>query len=189
MSNGLTATYMMAASALEYYRGIGGELDESGELVKLIIAQGINLGTEGNVLDRAVQVKEALDDFCREAEINPRVLEALRQGTNQGFIMYAGKKESPVSLDPEVTISMVAAFYNVKPDELRSDSRVQHLVRPRHAAMYVLKHRHNLSMVEVGGLLGRDHSTVSFAVGKIGEQLTSDDRLAREIQGFMDQLG
>jgi len=51
--------------------------------------------------------------------------------------------------------------------ELKGHRRTAKFVRPRHIAMYLCRELLDRSLLQVGKLFGRDHTTVMFAVGKI----------------------
>ena len=75
---------------------------------------------------------------------------------------------------PDEIIKNVCSFYNIKPTQIKSAKRSAYLVRARQIAMYLLKKELNLSLVEIGNILGgRDHTTVMHGLGKIESFLTS----------------
>ncbi len=75
-------------------------------------------------------------------------------------------------------IAQVAAEYQVKPSDLRSDSRKQSIVMARAIAVYLNRKLLKISFLKIGSLFGnRDHSTIMHANRKIEKllELASDD--------------
>jgi chromosomal replication initiator protein len=94
------------------------------------------------------------------------------------------KDDRPAGFHPDEIIESVCAFYNVKATQLRSPKRSAFLVRPRQVAMFLLKKRLGLSLVEIGNLLGgRDHTTVMYGVEKI-ELMVENSQISEDILGI-----
>ena len=68
----------------------------------------------------------------------------------------------------------MAEYFNVKMGDMLSARRARSVARPRQIAMYLSKHLTSRSLPEIGGVTGRDHTTVIHAVRKI-EQLREQD--------------
>jgi chromosomal replication initiator protein len=79
------------------------------------------------------------------------------------------------TLSLESIIKAVSAYYDLKPQDLRSKSRQRQLVRARHVAMYLGRKHLGASLPEIGRAFGgRDHTTVLASVRKVEGLLTSD---------------
>lgn len=99
-------------------------------------------------------------------------------------VVSLSKDEKPAGFHPDEIIESVCAFYNVKPTQIRSAKRDAFLVRPRQVAMFLLKKRLGLTLVEIGNLLGgRDHTTVMHGVEKI-ELLVENSKISEDIMGI-----
>lgn len=86
---------------------------------------------------------------------------------------------------PDDVIKNICEYYNIKPTLLKGPKRNAFLVKARQIAMYVLKNELNLTLVEIGGLLGgRDHTTIIYGVEKIENLLSTNPKLASEIMGI-----
>ena len=75
-------------------------------------------------------------------------------------------------------IAQVAAEYQVKPSDLRSNSRKQSIVMARAIAVYLNRKLLRISFLKIGSLFGnRDHSTIMHANRKIEKllELARDD--------------
>ena len=83
---------------------------------------------------------------------------------------YHPLEKPPADLS-EVTIEMVQRavinHFDLTFPELKGHRRTPKFVRPRHIAMYLCRELLDKSLLQVGKLFGRDHTTVMFAVAKI----------------------
>ncbi len=83
----------------------------------------------------------------------------------------------------------VAESFHVTVADLRSSSRAQQVVRPRQLAMYLCRELTDASLPKIGVRFGnRDHSTVHYAVAKIGKQMKSDRQVLNLVQDISAQI-
>jgi chromosomal replication initiator protein len=76
-----------------------------------------------------------------------------------GPIVYPEKPPVPPAFIIHVIQETVAAQYGISRQGLSSDHRYQHLIEPRHVAMYLVKTMTNRSLPAVGRLFGGRHHT------------------------------
>ncbi|MDE0288059.1 MAG: chromosomal replication initiator protein DnaA [bacterium] len=89
---------------------------------------------------------------------------------------------------PEI-LAMTAATHGFSVGDLQGPSRRGPVVLARHSAMYLCRTLTDLSLPKIGKLFGgRDHSTVSHAIDKIGKLITSDPETARMIARLSEKL-
>ena len=94
---------------------------------------------------------------------------------------YANNKVNPKSI-----ISAVAKLYNITPENIIGKSRKQNYTHARHIVMYILREELNLSLKEIGGILGnRDHTTIINGVEKIKESLLNNDDFKKTINNIV----
>lgn len=98
-------------------------------------------------------------------------------------ISLAATKEylSPVfrrtagQLSPDKICEHVAAYYDLKPLELKGQSRQRQVALARQIAMALCRNMMSFSLPEIGRFFGgRDHTTVLSSIRKIGELRESD---------------
>jgi chromosomal replication initiator protein len=83
----------------------------------------------------------------------------------------------------------VANHWQVKVQDLRSKKRSRSVSLPRQVVMYIARQVTSLSLDEIGDAFGgRDHSTVLYAVRRVGDQVQSDPRFAAEVRHVLDRL-
>ena len=73
--------------------------------------------------------------------------------------------------------------------DLQGKARDKRIVGPRQIAMYLLRDETDLSLNDIGGLLGgRDHTTVMHGYEKVGGALDRDSRLRTDVRAVRDLL-
>ena len=84
---------------------------------------------------------------------------------------------------PDRVIAAVAAHYHLAAAALAGPGRDRTTSRARHIAIYLLREHGNLSLAEIGRLLGgRDHSSIGHAYRKMQKAHAEDLALQRQIQ-------
>jgi chromosomal replication initiator protein len=92
-------------------------------------------------------------------------------------------------VDPGHVLRTVARAFNVESDQLSGRDRSRDIALPRHVAMYILREDGNISLPQIGEVLGgRDHTTVMHACDKVADLIERDDFLRRQIIKIREQL-
>ncbi|MFO8150555.1 MAG: chromosomal replication initiator protein DnaA [Trueperaceae bacterium] len=153
---------------------------------------------------RGVKVPiEVIDYIARNVTSNIRELE----GALVRAILYASMNQEPLtrasaakalsdvfapagsSLTMPDILRVTAKHFGVEVDDLRSKGRRQELVQARQVAMFLIREMTSHSYPEIGQFFGgRDHSTVMYAVQKVGEHAGDDGDLSRHIRQIQDAL-
>jgi len=77
---------------------------------------------------------------------------------------------------------VIGKHFNVAKSDLLSPRRARSIVHPRQIGMYLAKTMTTRSLPEIGRRFGnRDHSTVLYAVRKIGDLVQIDEKVAQEV--------
>ncbi len=82
----------------------------------------------------------------------------------------------------------VAQHYSVDQRAIKGRGRSRNVVLPRQVVMYLLREETEASLVEIGALLGRDHTTVMHGYQKISEEISTDTRLRNDIMTLRQRL-
>jgi chromosomal replication initiator protein len=86
-------------------------------------------------------------------------------------------------------VSRVAASFGVAVDRILGRERSRDVALPRQIAMYLLREEANISLPQIGEVLGgRDHTTVMYACNKVADMLETDDRLRRQVIEIRDLI-
>ena len=94
-------------------------------------------------------------------------------------------EEKRKHLHADDIIEYVCSYYKVKPTQLKGPKRNASLVRARQVAMYLMQKELNLTLVEIGNLLGgRDHTTIIHGVEKIEKLVDNKQQITEDILGI-----
>lgn len=95
----------------------------------------------------------------------------------------------PDRMTPERILSAVSERFGIKVDVMCGQRRTQTIALPRQVAMYLMRHLTDLSLAEIGRSFGgRDHTTVLYAVEKVGALIRSDNVLGEKVNGLISTL-
>ena len=84
---------------------------------------------------------------------------------------------------------VVADYFGISVDDLKSKKRNNTIVKPRHIAMYLCRMETDENLAKIGlEFGGRDHSTVSTALDKMKEDLKTDENLKKKLKEIKDKL-
>ena len=88
---------------------------------------------------------------------------------------------------------VVAEYFSLSIDELRSERRTQTIVFPRQVAMYLSRELTDMSLPQIGRLFGgRDHTTIHYGHDKIAKRIKEDRslyNLVQELTATIRRLG
>lgn len=83
---------------------------------------------------------------------------------------------------PEQILNAVSTHFRVQVADLVGPKREKSIARPRQIAMYMMREETQVSLPEVGRILGgRDHTTVMYGCDKISKELEQSTELQQEI--------
>lgn len=151
----------------------------------------------GKVVDPGV-----LETIARRMQTNIRELE----GALNRILAYAylrGQALTPDLVDSaladlvpepqpvaaEQLIEAVSGVFGISVDRLLSRERSAEVALARQVAMYLLREEAQLSLPQIGAMLGgRDHTTVIHGCQKINDLLEQDERLRRQVASLREQL-
>lgn len=141
---------------------------------------------EGYVID-----DEIFDYIATNIKSNVRELE----GALTKIVAFSRVSRKPVDIDiakevlkdvispddntvitPELIIDIVADHFNISVQDISSKKKSQDIVVPRQIAMYLCRRFTEISLQELGHILGkRDHSTVMHSVEKIQNEIDTNE--------------
>jgi chromosomal replication initiator protein len=85
-------------------------------------------------------------------------------------------------------IEIVGKFYGVAQADLLGTDRTQHVAMVRHIAMYLARAHCRLSYPELGGVFGRDHSSVIHAVRMIERRIKHQPAFGKFLSRLEDAI-
>lgn len=99
------------------------------------------------------------------------------------------KKGETRELSVEEIVKAVAAKFNIKISDLKSDKKNKNLVQPRQISMYLARKLTSDSFPDIGMKIGgKDHSTVIYAVNKIKKHLDQDTKIRKTVEEIEETL-
>ena len=134
-----------------------------------------NIGNNVRNLEGAVNRLLAYSAFSGGAEINlDFAVEALKDYVNKGY----SEKNSINRIQ-----RIVAEYYQVTVDDMKSKKRSANLTVPRQVAMYLCRVLTDESFPKIGiDFGGKDHSTVMHSVEKIENEIKNNKEMANLIE-------
>ncbi len=85
--------------------------------------------------------------------------------------------------------ALVADYYNITLEDMKSKRRDKHIVFPRQVAMFLVREETPSSLPAIGKAFGgRDHTTALHSIEKIANELKEDERLRYEVQAIRERL-
>ena len=97
--------------------------------------------------------------------------------------------EAGENATPENVIKIVAEYYNLDPKDITSQKRTKEIVRARHICMYLIRVLNDISLQDVGNILGkRDHSTVIHGYEKILLEMEKDADLKAAVASLKKKI-
>ena len=103
--------------------------------------------------------------------------------------LLGAPEDSGVFSDPDVIISKVANYYQIKIEDLKGKSREQRYATPRQIAMFILREDSKINLSSIGKLFGgRDHSTVLHAIRRIQTDAATNQNLRRDLLSLRSSI-
>ena len=97
--------------------------------------------------------------------------------------------DKPKEITAPIIISVVSEHFGIKPEDIASKKRNEEFALPRQIVMYLCRQLTDLSLDNIGKLLGKkDHTTVMHGVEKIADKLKTDEDLKNKIDIIKKKL-
>jgi len=82
----------------------------------------------------------------------------------------------------ETILQETAKYFGFRREDLSSKSRSRPLTTARHIAMYLLRELTGLSLIKIGELFDRDHTTVMHGIKRIEQLMPARDTVYRQVR-------
>ena len=97
-------------------------------------------------------------------------------------------KDKPKVITAEYILDVVANYFHLKPEELKSSKRTRNIAYPRQIAMYLCRKLTDLSLPKIGEKFGgRDH-TIIHGFDKISRELQTDIELTQMLNELESKI-
>lgn len=98
-------------------------------------------------------------------------------------------KDKPKIITAEYILEIVANYFHLKPEELKSAKRTRNIAYPRQIAMYLCRKLTDLSLPKIGEKFGgRDHTTIIHGFDKISRELQTDIELTQMLNELESKI-
>lgn len=147
--------------------------------------------------------RDVIEYVAQKVQSNIRELE----GTMNRILAHAQLEQVAVTMalatnalnDPQMNskrklitlpriLETVSRFYSVSEKDLKGKGRTKEIVIPRQVAMYVMREETDRSLVDIGTLLGRDHTTVLHGIEKVGSEIEHNADRRQEVLTVREML-
>jgi len=155
-------------------------LQMKAQLEKLYIPNDVLVFIAKNVVSNIRELEGALNrviaySSLTETEISVELAEeALKE-------ILTAANTKVVTVDH--IIDVVSRYFDLRPEEFRSQKRSRNIAYPRQIAMYLCRELIGLSLPKIGSEFGgRDHTTVIHAIEKIEKDIAENSETKRAIE-------
>lgn len=101
--------------------------------------------------------------------------------------IISNKQNKNITID--VIQDVVAGYFNLRVEDLKSQRRTRNVAYPRQIAMYLSRKLTDMSLPKIGEEFGgRDHTTVIHAYEKISDALSTDESLEHTVKDITKKL-
>jgi len=91
-------------------------------------------------------------------------------------------------IPPPMILEETAEYFGLNPSDLVSKSRSRPLTTARHVAMYLLRELTGLSLIKIGELFDRDHTTALHGIKKIEGLMPARGSTYRQVQELTKKI-
>jgi chromosomal replication initiator protein len=88
----------------------------------------------------------------------------------------------------ETILTETAEYFALKREDLVSKSRSRPLTTARHMAMYLMRELTGLSLIKIGELFERDHSTALHGIKRIETLMPNRDTVYRQVKEITKRI-
>src|SRR5438093_2796573 len=132
------------------------------------------------------ELEGALTRIQAFAAVHQRQIDEEEAARLLSDIIPAGTRK-PINVDR--IQALVADYYNITLEDMKSKRRDKHIVFPRQVAMFLVREETPSSLPAIGKAFGgRDHTTALHSIEKIANELKEDERLRFEVQAIRERL-
>jgi len=161
-------------------------LRKKAEIEKLIVPNDVILFIAKSIVSNIRELEGALNRIIAYSTLANKEITVDLASEALKDLMSADK---PKTITTELIQEVVASYYNIKPEDLRSPKRTRNIAYPRQVAMYLCRKLTDLSLPKIGEKFGgRDHTTVIHGYEKIEKEILQDFDLKQTIEDLEKRI-
>lgn len=161
-------------------------LRKKAEIEKLSVPEDVLLFIAKTVISNIRELEGALNRILAFSSLtNKPITVELANEALKDLI----SKDKPKIITAEYIQEVVAAYFHLKPDELKSSKRTRNIAYPRQIAMYLCRKLTDLSLPKIGEKFGgRDHTTIIHGFEKISREQQTDIELTQMLNELESKI-
>ncbi len=94
----------------------------------------------------------------------------------------------PVTVTVDKIFGAVYKKYNIKRDDIEGPKRTKDIANARHVTVYIIRTVTDMSLPNIGKLIGRDHSTVMSSLDTIEKRMATDPVFRSEMEEMVKEI-
>ena len=146
--------------------------------------------------DVTLFLADQITDNVRQIEGIVKKLQARSylDGVNMDLNMAKGclsdllSGNEPLSVTIDKIFQTVSSALGVSVEEIKGRRRTREIAAARHAVTYLLKKLTDLSLIDIGRALDRDHATVINSIKKMEQEIESNAAFAGQVKELMREV-
>ena len=156
-------------------------------------AYSMNLSIPQNLID---YMAERLNNNIRQIEGILKRLYAINSLTGaqvnkediDKIISIVDPGNIPNDAMVEKILNHTAKKYGISVDDIKSKKKTDSIANARHIAIYIIRNLTDLSLKEIGKVVGRDHSTVLSSVNKVEINIKTVKNYENELNALINDI-
>ena len=106
--------------------------------------------------------------------------------TPQVSEMQVGKENTKSEQSFDTVVELVANYYGIAVEEIKSDSRKKEITTARQILMLLAKKYFKWTLERIGEYFGKNHATAIYAIGNIEKKLKTDENIQHDYHVFIE---
>ncbi len=94
----------------------------------------------------------------------------------------------PVAVTVDKVFSLVHKKYDIKKEDIISGKRTKEIAHARHITVYILRSATEMSLPNIGKIIGRDHTTVMSSLDAIEKKMLQDPVFRMEMEDMVKEI-
>ena len=161
-------------------------LRRKAEQEKVHVPEEVNVFIASKIESNIRELEGSLNRVLAKSRLGgqPLSLELAQEALSE---MLSVKDPRRITID--LITAVVAEYYNVTMDDIKSKKRNREISVPRQTAMYLCRELNGASLPRIGQEFGgRDHTTVMHAVEKLENDISHDPEVRRTVEDLKKRI-
>ncbi len=94
----------------------------------------------------------------------------------------------PVTVTVDKIFAAIYKKYNIKRDDIVGPKRTKEIANARHITVYIIRSVTDMSLPNIGKLIGRDHSTVMSSLDSVEKRMSTDPVFRAEMEEMVKEI-